>query len=383
MIMTMAMKLSCFPLLTKLNKRRALLCLGINPVENRNALYVTCLGEEIKTPKALNLVPLSFSFAAHQDANISSLRMHEIGIATLAGRVKNNDGLVAVVCNALEELTSIGGDELAAILAHAIQGGIAACIGDRVSGNVNADRVLEERGESDSEETGARVSVDEVLDIHARTSGVVVLKERACWVGESVRTDVFGCGGLGVGDAGLDVDRVFVIDTNSVRKCLAAGLFAIFGHTLSVFAEQNRSTALVVRELLLHALALTGHTKTHSIGSNRAILNVKNLPATLLHESNIRALLKGDSGVLSSLARAESRRSVEVRRQLGAVAVLQGATHSVLNSGDDVGVEVGEVLESLFDNALLELELLRVLKHLELAAAAGGEVLAADSGVVA
>lgn len=144
---------------------------------------MTRLRKEIKPPQTLNLIPLTLPLAPNQNTHVPRLRMHittnihnppgpkaaqlaeEIRVAALARGVEDDGGLFGVVSHALEELAGVGGDELAAVLAEAVEGGVLARGGNGVGGDVDAGGVLEDGGEGDCEEAGAGVGVDEVLDV--------------------------------------------------------------------------------------------------------------------------------------------------------------------------------------------------------------------------
>ena len=154
----------------------------LNPVQHGNALDMSRLRKEIKAPQALNLISPPLALAPDQDTDVARLRMHvaadvddppgaeapqlaeEVGVAPLARGVEDDGGLIGVVLDALEELAGVGGDELAAVLAEAVEGGVLARRGDGVGGDVDARGVLEDGGQGDCEEAGAGVGVDEVLD---------------------------------------------------------------------------------------------------------------------------------------------------------------------------------------------------------------------------
>lgn len=220
--------------------------------------------------------------------------------------------------------------------------------------------------------------------------GVVVLEEGAGGVGEVVVADVFVSGGLGVGFAGFDVDAKLAVVADGVRGevfllgwCSSSIARGIDGITLGVFTEQNGCASLVVSKLLLHPLSLALHALPDDVGADGAVLNIHDFALALAHEANIRAALEFGLGTALIPPAVEARRAVKVRRQLRAVAVLQGAADGVEDGGDQLGGEVGEVLEGLVDDPPLAAELLGVVEHLELAAAAGGKVFALDAGVVA
>lgn len=140
------------------------------------------LREKVKASQTLNGVSPSLALAPDQNAHVPSLGVNitgdvhnasgakiselskEVGITALARRVKNDHGLVGVVCDGAEELAGISSDEAAAVLAEAVEGGVAAGGSNGVGGNVDADGMLENGREGDGEETGAGVGVDEVLD---------------------------------------------------------------------------------------------------------------------------------------------------------------------------------------------------------------------------
>lgn len=144
---------------------------------------MTRLGKEIKTPQTLNLIPLTLPLAPNQDTHVPCLRMHittnvhnppgpeaaqlaqEICVAAFTRGIEDDSRLFGVVSDALEELAGVGGDELAAVLAKAVEGGVLARGGDGVGGDVDAGGVLEDGGEGDCEEARAGVGVDEVLDV--------------------------------------------------------------------------------------------------------------------------------------------------------------------------------------------------------------------------
>ena len=390
------------------------LLLSLDTVEDCNALNVACLREEIKAPQTLNLIPPPLALSPDEDANVPCLCVHvaahvhdtpgpeiaelgqEIGVAALARRVKHDHSLIRVILDVAKQLTRIGGDEAAAVIAEAVELGVAAGVGDGVGGDVDASRVLEDARQGDGEEPRAGIGVDEELDgVRAGggqdvladvggelgEDGVVILEEGAGRVGEGVGVDVLGGGGLGVGDAGFDIDKIL-----RLRLGGTGGQFAVFGNvravlamTVRVLAQEDGCAAFVGGELLVHALPLARHAKIDSLGADGALLNIHDPALALEHKANIGAGLK--DGALSVPPGA--RGAVKVRRQLGAVAVLQGAADGVLDGGDELGGEVGEVLVGLVEDALLELELLGVVEHLELATTAGGEVLAADARVVA
>lgn len=147
---------------------------------------MTRLGKKVKASQTLNLIPLALPLAPDQDAHVARLGVHvaadvddppgaeaaqlgeKVGVAALARGVEDDGGLVRVVGDALEELAGVGGDELAAVLAEAVEGGVLARRGDGVGGDVDAGGVLEDGGEGDCEEAGAGVGVDEVLDVRGR-----------------------------------------------------------------------------------------------------------------------------------------------------------------------------------------------------------------------
>lgn len=140
------------------------------------------LREEIKASQALNLISLALSLAPYQNSHVASLGMHitadvdnplgckapqlsqEIGVAAFTRGIQDDSRLVGVVRNILEELASVGGDELAAVLAEAVELGVVARGGDGVGGDVDARGVLEDGGQGDCEEARAGVGVDEIFD---------------------------------------------------------------------------------------------------------------------------------------------------------------------------------------------------------------------------
>lgn len=133
----------------------------------------------------------------------------------------------------------------------------------------------------------------------------------------------------------------------------------------------------------MHPLSLALHALPDDVGANGAVFNVHDLALALAHEANVRAGLKLWLGPALVPPAVEARRAVKVRRQLRAVAVLQGAADGVEDGWDQLGGQVGKVAEGLVDDAPLAAQLLGVVEHLELAAATRGKVLALDARVVA
>lgn len=88
----------------------------------------------------------------------------EIGVTTLARGIQDNGCLIGIVGDVLEELAGVSGDELAAVLAEAVELSVVAGGVDGVGGDVDACGVLEDGGQGDCEESRAGVGVDEVLD---------------------------------------------------------------------------------------------------------------------------------------------------------------------------------------------------------------------------
>lgn len=219
--------------------------------------------------------------------------------------------------------------------------------------------------------------------------GVVVLEEGARGVCEVVVSDVFVRGGLGVCLACLDVDAKLAVVADGVRGQVVRGgggviSSSIDGMALSVFSQQNCCASLVLAKLLLHPLPLALHAQPDDVGADGAVLNVHDLALALFHEANVGTALELRLGAaLVPLMRAEPRRPVKVRRQLRAVAVLQRTADGVEDGRHQLCGKVGEVLKGLVDDPALAAELLGVVEHLELAAAAGAKVLALDAGVVA
>lgn len=219
--------------------------------------------------------------------------------------------------------------------------------------------------------------------------GVVVLKKGAGGVGEVVVADVFVGGGLGVGLAGFDVDAELAVVADGVggEVFLLGGSSSVVrgigGIALSILTEKNGCASLVVSKLVLHPLSLALHALPDDVGANGAVFNVHDFALALAHEADVRAARKLGFGAALVPPAVEARRAVEMRRQLRAVAVLQGAADGVEDGGDQLGGQVGKVAEGLVNDAPLAAELLGVVEHLELAAAAGSEILALDAGVIA
>lgn len=210
------------------------------------------------------------------------------------------------------------------------------------------------------------------------------MEEGASNVGEDVVADILGGGGCSLRHARLDVNELIGLGLDGVRgKLFGRNGIAVLGVTLGILAKQDGGATAVVLELALHALTLTGHALADGVGADGAILNVDDAATALEHEADVWALGKGQVGVLSPLAGTVARGAVEVRRQLGAVAVLDRAADGVLDGWHQGRVQVGEVDVGLFEDAALEAQLLGVVEHLELAASTGGEVAAGDAGVVA
>lgn len=219
--------------------------------------------------------------------------------------------------------------------------------------------------------------------------GVVVLEEGARGVCEVMISDVFVRGGLGVCLTCLDVDAKLAVIADGVRGQIVRGRGGVIARSIDgmapgVFSQQDRRASLVLAKLFLHPLSLALHAQPDDVGADGAVLNVHDLALALFHEANVGTALElGLRTPLVPLMRAESRRPVEVRRQLGAVAVLQRAADGVEDGRHQLCGKVGEVLKGLVDDPALAAQLLGVVEHLELAAAAGAKVLALDAGVVA
>lgn len=234
-----------------------------SPIQNRHPLNMSRLREKIEPPQTLNRIPhlptpafTPTPTSSNQDPHIPSLRVHitthihdpprpkrqqlpqKPVIAALARRIDDDDRLVGRVRDLGEEGRGVGGEE--GRVRDAVGAGVVARGGDGSFGDVDAGGGGEEGGEGDGEEAGAGVGVDEVFDwfgvgggggggvgggvcgcvcgcgvgggredVRADVGGeggedgVVVLEEGAGRVGELVGVDVFGCGGVGVGDAGF------------------------------------------------------------------------------------------------------------------------------------------------------------------------------------
>lgn len=213
--------------------------------------------------------------------------------------------------------------------------------------------------------------------------GVVVLEKGAGGVCEVVVADVFVRGGLGVGLAGLDVDAELAVVADGVRGQVVHIIArSVDGMALGVFSQEDRRASLVLAKLPLHPFPLALHAQPDDVGADGAVLNVHDLALALAHEANVRTALELGLGALVPLVRAEPGGPVKVRRQLRAVAVLQRAADGVEDGRHQLGREVGKVPKGLVDDPALAAELLGVVEHLELAAAAGAKVLALDAGVV-
>lgn len=81
--------------------------------------------------------------------------VQEVGVAPLARRIEDHDGLVGRVAHALEELAGVGGDEVGLRGGEIVGFRVGAREGYRLLCDVNARAALEETGEGDGEQAGA------------------------------------------------------------------------------------------------------------------------------------------------------------------------------------------------------------------------------------
>lgn len=137
-----------------------------------------------------------------------------------------------------------------------VEGGVVVGGSDGVGGDVDVDGVGEYGGESDCEEVGVGVGVDKIFDwgggvggvgwgwenvgvdevSEGFEDGVVVLEEGVGGVGEGIRIDMFGDGGMLVGFVVFDFDVRVGFGFDGVRWCFCGRLFFfVFGEFFCVF----------------------------------------------------------------------------------------------------------------------------------------------------
>lgn len=199
----------------------------VNPIQNSHTLHMARLREEVEAADTLDRVPCRLllllllgssgsssddvsssdssgsvdsttkrrsRLAANEDADVAGLGVdvaadvddaaggvveelaEEVGVAALAGRVEDDDGLVGGVLGGDgvvgEEGGGVRGEEADAVGGEVVGARVAAGVGDAGVGDVDTDAAAgDEGGEGDGEEAGAGVGVDEVFDFRGGRGG--------------------------------------------------------------------------------------------------------------------------------------------------------------------------------------------------------------------